>query len=917
MDKNGTGGKGLLAVILPVLGLGALGPVVVQAQCPPESLPRWLPEGTAGEFVDITGSSTSSDITASGVMATGELVVGGRFGSVNGLAAFGGARWDGSGWIPMPFGSSGAGAPVVFKVLPNGDLLGGGSSSTVPGGIARWNGAAWVRFTTGETGPVRAMEVLPNGELLAGGDFTRIDGVTAFRIARFDGTQWLPVGNGISDGWVSSIARLPGGDIVVAGIFTRAGDAPANRIARWDGTAWRAFGAGLSTTSTVVSPKLLVLPSGDLLVSGQFTSIDGVPARNLARLSGGVWSELGAPDGAVRATAVAADGSLIIAGSFTNVGGIRTGSVARWDGTTWSALGTPPDGTVATITVLSGGRIFAGGTFTTSGTARTINAAMWDGTSWGTIGRGFSGAVRTMMLDRNGDLVVGGEFAVVGGKLVNGIARQSGSQWQGVGGGVGIGLTGTVNSIAQLPGGDLVATGRFTAAGGVAASNIARWDSSVWSPLGSGISGSIPNGGSAIGYSLAVLPNGDLLAAGTFANAGGTPARGVARWNGSQWSAMGNEIDGTVYKVMAMPEGDVIAVGSFSLPGASSVDAARWNGSEWVPLVTSGLTPGLLTVMRRANGDLLAGVLTGSFQPGTFAGVVQLSGNQWVQFGTPLGPWVSGSGYGPFALAETSVGVAAIGPLLQINRPLRERRGLPLLGVGVWNGYTWSQLDGGLSEPSSSDPFRRSDLLVLPNGELAMAGGFTTAGGKPSIGFARYRFSPGAPIITQHPESTAACRFKPLTLTVAAIGADQIRYQWRKSAVAIDPALNPSAATASLRISRSSASDAGQYDCIVTNADTCGSVISNRVEVVVAQRCSPADVSGANLLFFGPADFRCGDGTVDGSDFIAFINSFSIGDPTIDEVADIVGAGDFGQEPDGTIDADDFIAFINAFAIGC
>ena len=94
-------------------------------------------------------------------------------------------------------------------------------------------------------------------------------------------------------------------------------------------------------------------------------------------------------------------------------------------------------------------------------------------------------------------------------------------------------------------------------------------------------------------------------------------------------------------------------------------------------------------------------------------------------------------------------------------------------------------------------------------------------------------------------------------------------------------------------------------------------MISNRVEVVVAQRCSPADVSGANLLFFGPADFRCGDGTVDGSDFIAFINSFSIGDPTIDEVADIVGAGDFGQEPDGTIDADDFIAFINAFAIGC
>ncbi len=75
--------------------------------------------------------------------------------------------------------------------------------------------------------------------------------------------------------------------------------------------------------------------------------------------------------------------------------------------------------------------------------------------------------------------------------------------------------------------------------------------------------------------------------------------------------------------------------------------------------------------------------------------------------------------------------------------------------------------------------------------------------------------------------------------------------------------------------------------------------------------CSPADIAGGSPLGNEP------DGTVDGTDFIAFINSFAIGDAAVDPLADIAGGGDTGQEPDGTIDGTDFIFFINAFAIGC
>jgi len=75
--------------------------------------------------------------------------------------------------------------------------------------------------------------------------------------------------------------------------------------------------------------------------------------------------------------------------------------------------------------------------------------------------------------------------------------------------------------------------------------------------------------------------------------------------------------------------------------------------------------------------------------------------------------------------------------------------------------------------------------------------------------------------------------------------------------------------------------------------------------------CSIADVAG------GGDQGNLPDGTLDGSDFIAFINSFGLGDATIDATADVAGGGSNGDQPDGTIDGSDFIAFINAFALGC
>src|SRR6185436_14123382 len=87
-----------------------------------------------------------------------------------------------------------------------------------------------------------------------------------------------------------------------------------------------------------------------------------------------------------------------------------------------------------------------------------------------------------------------------------------------------------VNSLA-VSGSDLYAGGIFTMAGGTAATNIAKWNGSSWSALGSGLNGHV--------YALAVL-GGELYVGGYFTMAGGSAANYIAKWNGSTWSALGS-----------------------------------------------------------------------------------------------------------------------------------------------------------------------------------------------------------------------------------------------------------------------------------------------------------------------------------------------------------------------------------------
>jgi hypothetical protein len=158
-----------------------------------------------------------------------------------------------------------------------------------------------------------------------------------------------------------AFALLPNGDLVAGGNFSSAGGVSANNIARWNGMSWSALGSGV----TGIVSALTTLPNGDLVAGGLFTSAGGVSANRIARWNGVSWSALGSGvTGGVNALATLPNGDLIAAGEFTIAGGVSAKRIARWNGTSWSALGSGMNHFVLALTALPNSDLLAGGYFT-------------------------------------------------------------------------------------------------------------------------------------------------------------------------------------------------------------------------------------------------------------------------------------------------------------------------------------------------------------------------------------------------------------------------------------------------------------------------------------------------------------------------------------------------------------------------
>ena len=324
----------------------------------------------------------------------------------------------GQNWSSFPGG--GATDWVYSSTLYNGDLIVGGKFTSIDGVsanyIARWNGASWSPLGSGLNGKVNALAVF-KGNLIAAGEFTTAGGLPVNFIAQWDGTAWNDQLGGVSS-TVTSLAVIAD-TLFVGGYFVDADNTTVNYIAKRD-TLWESMAGGMGGTQGQV--MTLYVFNGELYAGGFFDSAGGTTASHIAKWNGSAWLPVGTGISGIVYTLGEYNNMLIAGGLFLNAGGTPANHIASWNGSSWSALGGGMSGTfyqyVFALTVYNG-NLVAGGYFTESDGITTNGIAEWNGTAWTGMGGGFfyPGNVfgAHTFCHYGSDLIVGGLFSSAGG----------------------------------------------------------------------------------------------------------------------------------------------------------------------------------------------------------------------------------------------------------------------------------------------------------------------------------------------------------------------------------------------------------------------------------------------------------------------------------------------------------------------
>ncbi len=298
-------------------------------------------------------------------------------------------------------------------------------------------------------------------------------------------------------------------------------------------------------------------------------------------------------------------------------------------------------------------------------------------------------------------LYVGGEFDIAGCQMgLGNIVKWDGHTWSPLTGASGTGVDGIVHAMAVYDDGSgpaLYVGGEFTTAGGSAVNKIAKWDGSEWTAL-SGSSGAVVEG---FVYAMTAYDDGSgpaLYVGGSFTAAGSVTANSVASWDGSEWSALGNGssngISNTVRSLTSYDDGSgsrLYAAGRFDTAGGITVNnVAAWDGTNW-----SGLT----------NGNGL------------------------------------GVSSEVFALTVFDDGT---GPVLVLGGEFRKAGSITAEKIATWNGSQWETLNGtgDLFQPFDNPRADIFALTVLQNNkgdsELYAGGDFPVVDGSSSRSVLRW-----------------------------------------------------------------------------------------------------------------------------------------------------------------------------------
>ncbi|MGD1044155.1 MAG: SdrD B-like domain-containing protein [Bacteroidota bacterium] len=334
------------------------------------------------------------------------------------------------------------------------------------------------------------------------------------------------------------------------------------------------------------------------------------------------------------------------------------------------------------------------------------------------------------------DLYVGGNFTTAGSNTVNHIAKWNGSSWSPlISSSTSVnGINGMVTALAVI-GTDLYAGGWFTTAGGIPAENIAKWDGTNWSALGSGL----PAAGAI--NALAAMGNNLYATSYILTPALGGPGNLIAKWDGANWSPFSVMND---YVSSFLVDGsDLYAGGQFTIAGTVPANhIAKWDGTNWSPL---GLGTNYFiggTGLEMIAGNLYVGGRFTTAGGNTANFIAKWNGSVWSSFGT-------GSNIGMDNAVE---GLAVMGTDLYASGSFTTAEGVSANSVAKWDGTNWSPLGSGMN----NGVWR---LAVIGN-DLYAGGIFTTAGGVNANYIAKYSCGIPTSVSGDKTENTLPQRYK-------------------------------------------------------------------------------------------------------------------------------------------------------------
>lgn len=641
------------------------------------------PQWTGYPLPNVASNIAAMTPYAGGIAACGPAY----FGTTTALGV---ALWDGIGWHPLGGGvnvNTGVAAAVVLGgqlivcVGHPADFL----NATESPRVYSWDGSAWT--VLGSANGYVNSAVVQGSDLFVGGSFTSINGVAASRVARWDGSTWSALGAGLPAGNMVRALALHGADLIAAGTL------PAYQgVARFDGANWTQVGAGLQNGASAAQVNALASDGTTLYATGNCTLSGGLAVTRTVAWNGTTWNSLAGATDAGKALA-------LFGGHVVSTVSARP---QLWDGSVWQAFGAPSMGSPYSFAQF-GGDLYAYGSAGATFPGTPPTKADWfyrfDGSSWLPVQQAWAPGMKgihgfpSCAAELNGALYVGGNFTYVGAEdhfvPTTLVAKWDGSAWTSMpnpGGSpydlaiwrdslvavsqsptriwngtswrtLASGSTSQVGPFNGLAvhGDELYALGPLQY-GSTQLRGIGRWTGSAWTTVGTGFGNAAFPGDGQVGTSYA----GQLVVSGLFDDAGGSPARRIASWDGTAWHPLAGGLN-QVASALAVHGTDLVVGGSFTeVDGDSITAAARWNGSQWSAMGTRARN---IRTLRSHAGRLFAGGAFVDSAGQTVETAAVWSGDEWM---------------------PVSSGVHAIGGTLNALEPL----GDDLYAVGNFNAFS-------------------------------------------------------------------------------------------------------------------------------------------------------------------------------------------------------------------------------------